>query len=67
MGFNFKEEQQAVVVAEDLTQEIFTEGEEGQLAIQFLEDNGLYQKFLIYCGIQEQLKKLKDSLATGEE
>ena len=48
---------------ENLTQITYEEGEEGQLAIQFLEENGLYQKFLLWQGIQEQLKKLRDELA----
>ena len=55
------------IVEENLTQEIFTEGEEEQLAIQFIEETGLYTKFLLYCGIQEQLKSLRDSLATTSE
>ena len=55
------------VVEENLSQEIFTEDEEGKMAIQFLEDNGLYAKFLLYCGIQEQLKNLKLSLAVPTE
>jgi hypothetical protein len=48
---------------EDLTQIVYAEGEEEKLAIQFLEECGLYQKFLLWQGIQEQLKKLKDELA----
>ena len=51
----------------NLTQAIFAEGEEEQLAIEFLEENGLYAKFLLWCGIKEQLKNLKDSLATPTE
>jgi hypothetical protein len=51
----------------DLVQDIFAEGEEEQLAIEFLEENGLYAKFLLWCGIKEQLKNLKDSLATPTE
>ena len=46
----------------DLTQDIFAEGEEEKLAIEFLEETGLYAKFLLWCGIKEQLKNLKDSL-----
>jgi hypothetical protein len=57
----------ATVVEEDLTQAIFAEGEEEQLAIEFLEENGLYTKFLLWCGIKDQLKNLKDSLATPTE
>jgi hypothetical protein len=52
---------------DDLTQDIFAEGEEEKLAIEFLEENGLYAKFLLWCGIKEQLKNLKDSLATPTE
>jgi hypothetical protein len=78
MGFEFKSDQEPqkmvdtkvtlsvnepTIVEEDLTQTIFAEGEEGQLAIEFLEENGLYTKFLLYCGIKEQLKKLREELA----
>jgi hypothetical protein len=52
---------------ENLTQAVFAEGEEEQLAIQFIEETGLYTKFLLYCGIQEQLKNLKLSVATPNE
>jgi hypothetical protein len=51
-------------VEENLTQIAYTEGEEGQLAIEFLEENGLYSKFLLWQGIKEQLKKLKEDLAS---
>ena len=51
----------------DLTQPIFSEEEEMRLAIQFVEEVGLYSKFLLWCGIQEQLKSLKDSVATPNE
>ena len=57
----------ATLVEEDLTQATFAEGEEEQLAIQFIEETGLYTKFLLYCGIQEQLKNLKLSVATPNE
>ena len=57
----------SAIVDENLVQEIFAEGEEERLAIQFLEENALYSKFLLWCGIQEQLKSLKDSLATTTE
>jgi len=57
----------ATVVENNLTQDIFAEGEEEQLAIEFLEENGLYAKFLLWCGIKEQLKNLKLSLATPSE
>jgi len=49
-------------VEENLTQEIFAEGEEEKLAIQFIEENELYTKFLLWCGMQDQLKKLNNSL-----
>ena len=75
MGFEFKSDQpeQKMVdtkttlsvnepVGEDLTQPVFTEGEEEKLAIQFIEENELYAKFLLWCGLQDQLKKLNDSL-----
>jgi len=79
MGFNFVTDQPDKQMVdntatlsvneteENLTQEIFAEGEEERLAIQFLEECGLYTKFLLYCGIQEQLKSLKDSLETPTE
>ena len=57
----------ATMVEDDLTQATFAEGEEEQLAIQFIEETGLYTKFLLYCGIQEQLKNLKVSLAMPTE
>lgn len=50
------------IVEEDLAQITYTEGEEGQLAIEFLEENGLYSKFLLWQGIKEQLKNLQSSL-----
>jgi hypothetical protein len=49
---------------QDLVQRIFTPEEEAKLMIDFIEDNGLYPKFLLYCGLQEQLKSLKGSLET---
>jgi hypothetical protein len=55
------------IVEENLEQIIYSEGEEGELAIQFLEECGLYQKFLLWQGIQEQLKNLKLSLETPTE
>jgi hypothetical protein len=79
MGFEFKSDQpeqklvdntttlSVNVPKEDLTQDIFAEGEEEQLAIEFLEENGLYAKFLLWCGLKEQLKNLKLSLATPTE
>jgi hypothetical protein len=79
MGFEFKSDQpeQKLVdntttlsvkpTEENLTQNIFAEGEEEKLAIQFIEENALYTKFMLWCGIQDQLKNLKDSLATPTE
>jgi hypothetical protein len=55
------------IVEENLVQDIFAEGEEEKLAIQFIEENALYTKFMLWCGIQDQLKNLKDSLATPTE
>ena len=52
---------------DNLTQAIFSEDEEMRLAIQFIEEVGLYSKFLLWCGIQEQLKYLKDSVVTPNE
>ena len=51
----------------NLKQAIFSEDEEMRLAIQFVEEVGLYSKFLLWCGIQEQLKSLKDSVVTPTE
>jgi hypothetical protein len=79
MGFEFKSDQpdnkmvdsvttlSVNAPKEDLTQATFAEGEEEQLAIQFIEETGLYTKFLLYCGIQEQLKNLKLSVVTPNE
>jgi hypothetical protein len=77
MGFEFKSDQEpqqlvdtkttlsvneSTVVEENLTQITYDEGEEGQLALEFLEENGLYSKFLLWQGIKEQLKKLREEL-----
>jgi hypothetical protein len=82
MGFEFKSDQpeqklvdskttlsvnEPTVIEENLVQDIFAEGEEEKLAIQFIEENALYTKFMLWCGIQDQLKNLKDSLATQGE
>ena len=50
------------VIEDDLQQTIFTEDEEMRLAIEFLEECGLYNKFLLWCGIKDQLKQLKKGL-----
>ena len=72
MGVVFKTEEErnptaksteVAQVEENLTQDIFAEGEEEKLAIQFIEENALYTKFMLWCGLQDQLKKLKDELA----
>ena len=77
MGFEFKSDQpeqkmvdtkvtlsvNETAVEENLTQMVYEEGEEERLAIQFIEENGLYSKFLLWQGIQEQLKKLREELA----
>ena len=51
-----------IVSEDDLTQTPFAKGEEEKLALDFILEFGLYNKFLLWCGIQDQLKKLKDSL-----
>jgi hypothetical protein len=68
MGFEFKTDQDTTpaVVEETLTQITYLEGEEGKLAIQFLEETGLYQKFLLWQGLQMQLKDLQNSLYIGK-
>ena len=55
-----------VVSEDDLTQPIFAEGEEEKHALNFILEFGLYNKFLLWCGIQDQLKNLKDSLDIQE-
>lgn len=82
MGFEFKSDQPEqklvdskttlsvnapTIVEENLTQDIFAEGEEEKLAIQFIEENELYVKFMLWCGLQDQLKNLKDSLVSQEK
>ena len=49
-------------VEENLAQPILSQEEEMRMAIQFIEENELYTKFLLWCGIQDQLKKLQASL-----
>ena len=72
MPIEFKTEEERnpttpVVVEENLTQIVYSEGEEEKLALQFIEETGLYAKFLLWQGIQEQLKNLKDSVAMPTE
>ena len=55
-----------VVSENDLTQPIFAEGEEEKLAMQFIEENELYVKFMLWCGLQDQLKKLAKEINNGE-
>ena len=50
------------LVVEDLTQPIFAEGEEEKLALQYLEETQQYQKFMLWCGLQDQLNKINESL-----
>ena len=47
---------------ENLAQPILSEEEEMRMAIQFIEENELYTKFLLWCGIQDQLKKLAEEI-----
>lgn len=51
-------------VEENLTQIAYSEGEEEKLALQFIEENGLYSKFLLWQGVMEQLRKLREDLAS---
>ena len=51
---------------ENLAQPILSEEEEMRMAIQFIEENDLYTKFMLWCGIQDQLKKLQASLGIPE-
>lgn len=79
MGFEFKSDQpeqklvdskttlsvnEPTIVEENLTQIAYSEGEEERLALQFIEENGLYSKFLLWQGVMEQLKKLREDLAS---
>lgn len=52
----------ATLVEENLVQPIFTEEQEQKLALDFVIEFNLYHKFLLWCGLQEQLQSLKDSL-----
>lgn len=54
------------VVEENLEQIVYSEGEEGELAIQFLTENGLYAKFMLWQGVMEQLKEIRNSLDTQD-
>jgi hypothetical protein len=82
MGFEFKSDQpnnkmvdskttlsvnEPTIVEEDLTQPIFAEGVEEKLALDFILENDLYQKFMLWCAIQDQLKTIKLDLATPIE
>jgi len=82
MGFEFKTDQPekkltdsvttlsvntSTIVEEDLTQITYTEGEEEKLALEFILEFGLYNKFLLWQGIQDQLKNLKNSLEIPNE
>lgn len=50
------------IVEEDLTQPVLSEEEERTLALEFILEQDLYQKFMLWCGIQDQIKKLELSL-----
>ena len=50
------------IVEEDLTQSVLSEDEERELALEFVLEHNLYQKFMLWCGLQDQLKKLADSI-----
>ena len=82
MGFEFKSDQpnnkmvdskttlsvnEPTIVEEDLTQPVFAEGVEEKLALDFILENDLYQKFMLWCAIQDQLKTIKLDLATPIE
>ena len=47
---------------EDMTQSVFAEGEEEKLALQYIEETQQYQKFMLWCGLQDQLNKINESL-----
>jgi hypothetical protein len=50
------------IVEEDLTQSVLSEDEERELALEFVLEHNLYTKFMLWCGLQDQLKKLADSI-----
>ena len=60
MGFEFKEEQPVTptVVEENLTQPVVDEEQLKEYAMQFIEENELMIKFMIWIEIQEQLKQV---------
>ena len=76
MGFEFKSDQPVQSMPavstttlsvnepteENLAQPILSEEEEMRMAITFIEENDLYTKFLLWCGIQDQLKKLAEEI-----
>jgi hypothetical protein len=47
------------VVEENLTQSVLSEKQECQMMSDFIMENELYQKFLLYCGVREQLAQIK--------
>lgn len=77
MGFEFKSDQPEkkltdsvttlsvntpTIVEEDLTQPVMPEEDERRLALEFILENDLYTKFMLWCGLQERLKEIADSL-----
>jgi hypothetical protein len=38
------------------------EEDERRLALEFVLEHNLYTKFMLWCGLQDQLKKLADSI-----
>jgi hypothetical protein len=52
-------------VEENLAQPILSEEEEMKYAITFIEENDLYTKFMLWCGIQDQLKKLEEEIKSN--
>jgi hypothetical protein len=50
---------EVVTVEEDLTQSVLSLDNECEMMSDFLVENGLYQKFLLYCGVKEQLAQIK--------
>ena len=60
MGFEFRDEQPVTptVVEENLTQPVVDEEQMVKYALQFIEENELMSKFMIWIEIQEQLKQV---------
>jgi len=47
----------AYIVEEDLTQSVLTDEQEKELALEFLMENELYQKFLMWIDIKNEIEK----------